>query len=204
MTESATPSATAGGELSASAWAVLGLLSFPGERTGYEIKAWADRSVRFFYWSPALSHVYRELRRLESVGYVTSRVEAHDDIRNKRLYRITEAGTAALTEWARTSPDAPPVLKHPVILRVWLGRLVGTEDLTRIIDDHIAWAEEMIAEVRNRESQAAVDDDWAYPRLALRWSERYFAAERDLAKAMLADVAELANGSITPRQARSG
>ena len=103
----------------------------------------------------------------------------------------TEAGRAALTEWARTAPDAPPVLKHPVVLRVWLGQLVGTEDLTRILDDHIAWAEEMMAEVADRERRAT-DADWVYPRVALRWSRRYFAAERDLARAMLEDLATLA------------
>ncbi|MFI8792971.1 hypothetical protein [Streptomyces sp. NPDC055105] len=52
-------------DLPPTAWAVLGLLSFPGERTGYELKKWADASLRFFYWSPAISQIYAELRRLE-------------------------------------------------------------------------------------------------------------------------------------------
>ncbi|MCP3818723.1 hypothetical protein NLX86_11540 [Streptomyces sp. A3M-1-3] len=52
---------------------MLGLLSFPGARTGYELKKWADASLRFFYWSPAISQIYAELRRLETLGYATSR-----------------------------------------------------------------------------------------------------------------------------------
>ncbi len=32
------------------------LLSFPGERTGHELKKWADASLRFFHWSPVLKH----------------------------------------------------------------------------------------------------------------------------------------------------
>jgi DNA-binding PadR family transcriptional regulator len=177
--------------LSASAWAVLGLLSFPGERTGYEIKAWADRSLRFFYWSPALSQVYRELKQLESLGLVSSSVQAQDEVRNKRLYRITPAGVDALTIWARTSPESPPVLKHPVVLRLWLGHLTGDDDLRRVIGDHLGWAETMMAEAAKRERIAKELGEWPYPQLALRWSARYFAAERELAKGMLADLDEL-------------
>ena len=33
----------------ATAWAVLGLLSFERELSGYDIKQWADSILRFFY-----------------------------------------------------------------------------------------------------------------------------------------------------------
>ena len=72
------------------AWAVLGVLAFPGERSGYEIKSWADRSLRFFYWSPALSQVYRELRRLEDIGYVTASLAPQDCI--DYVQRLVDAG----------------------------------------------------------------------------------------------------------------
>jgi len=55
-------------ELPTTAWAVLGLLSFGRELSGYELRKWADASIRFFYGSPAMSQIYRELRRLEAVG----------------------------------------------------------------------------------------------------------------------------------------
>ena len=54
--------------LPATAWAVLGELSFGRELSGYDIKKWADASLRFFYWSPAISQIYRELRRLEDAN----------------------------------------------------------------------------------------------------------------------------------------
>lgn len=186
--------AAADSEISASAWAVLGVLSFPGERTGYEIKAWADRSVRFFYSSPALSQVYRELKRLEDAGYVVSRVEAGETERGKRLYRITDVGRDALTAWARRAPQSPPVLKHGVLLRVWLGHLLSVADLEQILQQHVEWAQGMVADAAKRERVAGETDSWRYPQLALRWSTRYFAAERDLAQALLADLHELAAG----------
>src|SRR5690242_1918293 len=71
-------------DLPATAWAVLGLLSFPGERTGYELKKWADSSLRFFYWSPAISQIYAELRRLEELGYAASTRSGPEEARAKR------------------------------------------------------------------------------------------------------------------------
>jgi len=60
--------------LPATGYAVLGLLSFGRELTGYELKQWADGSLRFFYWSPAVSQIYSELKRLE-IGPVVQREE---------------------------------------------------------------------------------------------------------------------------------
>ena len=60
-------------KLSGTANAVLGLLSFGTELSGYDLKKWADHSLSLFFWSPASSQIYAELRRLEAPGYVTSR-----------------------------------------------------------------------------------------------------------------------------------
>ncbi|GAA2882703.1 hypothetical protein [Streptomyces mexicanus] len=50
MAEHRTREANSGEErpaLPASSWAVLGLLSFGEELSGYDLKKWADRSLRF-------------------------------------------------------------------------------------------------------------------------------------------------------------
>ena len=78
------------------AYALLGLLSFDRELSGYDLKKWADSSLRFFYWSPATSQIYAELKRLEKLGLVSARETPQDELRNKRVYRITDAGRDAL------------------------------------------------------------------------------------------------------------
>ncbi|MFD9013666.1 PadR family transcriptional regulator, partial [Streptomyces sp. NPDC059552] len=109
-------------ELPPTAWAVLGLLSFPGERTGYELKKWADSSLRFLYWSPAISQIYAELRRLEELGHAASVRSGPEETRAKRRYAITDAGREALAGWAADTAEAgPPVLKHGLLLRIWGG-----------------------------------------------------------------------------------
>ncbi|MGC0414576.1 PadR family transcriptional regulator [Embleya sp. AB8] len=176
-------------KLPATAWAVLGLLSFPGERSGYDLKKWADASLRFFYWSPALSQIYSELKRLEHLGFAVSRIASQDELRNKRLYRITDSGQAALARWARDTPAGPPVLKHGVALRVWLGHLSEPDELRKAVAEHRDFAATTLAEVRASEDSA--QDRWPFPALVLKWSERYWQAERDLAAGMLTDLEEL-------------
>jgi len=187
-------------ELSATAWAVLGVLSFPGEdRSGYEVKSWADRSLQYFYWSPALSQIYRELKKLESIGYVTSYTAPQDELRNKRLYRLTDAGREAVSTWAASSPIAPPVLKHGVILRVWLGHLLGTDKLRTVLTEHADYADRMHAEAAALEASAHRQKIWPYSELALRWSTRYFESEAELARRLLKDLDEMdARNAVEP------
>ena len=173
------------------AWAVLGLLSFGRDLSGYDLKKWADASLRFFYWSPAISQIYAELRRLEGIGYVESWAAPQDDLRNKRLYRITPAGRDALVDWVRDSPVDPPVLKHGVALRVWLGHLADPAALREVVARHRDYAAQMVDEVAHARVVAASEPEWTYPELVERWGERYWAAERDLADAMLRDLEEL-------------
>ncbi|MEU8778802.1 PadR family transcriptional regulator [Streptomyces sp. NPDC048606] len=178
--------------LPATSWAVLGLLSFGEELSGYDLKKWSDRSLGFFYWSPSFSQIYSELKRLEKAGYATSRMIAQETgTRDKRVYRVTDEGMAAVREWARSTPVDPPVLKHGPMLRLWLGHLLEPEQMREIVDGHREFAERMrrcaVADAEAAEERPA----WAYPALTLKWAERYYASERDLATAMLADLARL-------------
>lgn len=193
--------------LPATSWAVLGLLSFGEELSGYDLKKWSDSSLRLFYWSPSFSQIYGELKRLEQVGYVTARRVAQETgNRDKRVYVITDAGMAAVRHWAREAPVEPPVLKHGVMLRMWLGHLLETDRMRDVLGRHRAYAETMrqraevdVADAHGEDGHGADlhgadprgEESWAYPALVLKWSERYYAAERDLADAMLADLAAL-------------
>ncbi|MFD3662401.1 PadR family transcriptional regulator [Streptomyces sp. NPDC058659] len=178
--------------LPATGWAVLGLLSFGRELSGYDLKKWSDRSLRLFYWSPSFSQIYSELKRLEKTGYATSRLVAPETgTRDKRVYRITDEGLAAVRTWARTAPLDPPVLKHGPMLRLWLGHLLEPDRTREILAGHREYAEGMRLRAEADVADAGADEAWAYPRLTLTWAERYYAAERDLADAMLADIERL-------------
>lgn len=187
-----------GVRLPATAWAVLGILSFGEELTGYEVRRWSDHILRFFYWSPAMSQIYSELKRLEQVGYAASRTVTGEDVRTKRVYAITGAGRDALARWVRTAPVELPVLKHGAALRVWLGHLATPDRLREIVSQHRDNAQRLHEEAEYSRQTAAAEPGWGYPELVARWATRYYAAERDLADAMLADLEELARDSEPP------
>jgi DNA-binding PadR family transcriptional regulator len=171
--------------------AVLGLLSFGQELSGYDLKKWADHSLRFFFWSPAISQIYSELRRLESLGYVTSRVVAKDDTRSRRLYRITEQGRQWLAHWLVSEPADVPVLKHPTILRVWLGHLMEPAALRQAVTEHRSRVEAQLGEVREDRRVVAGNESMAYAELVIRWAERYYSAELENTNRLLEDLDEL-------------
>jgi DNA-binding PadR family transcriptional regulator len=178
--------------------AVLGLLSFGQELSGYDLKKWADHSLRFFFWSPAISQIYSELRRLESLGYVTSRVVAKDDTRSRRLYRITDEGRAWLAHWLVSEPADVPILKHPTILRVWLGDLMEPAALRQAVTEHRRRVEAQLEEVREDRRLVAANESMAYAELVIRWAERYYNAELENTNRLLDDMAEL--DSRSPRR----
>ena len=75
-------------DLPMTAYALLGLLSFGDPLTGYELKQRADRTLRYYWVSPAMSQVYSELERLHDLGLV----RRHGDERTTS-YSMTAAGT---------------------------------------------------------------------------------------------------------------
>jgi DNA-binding PadR family transcriptional regulator len=172
--------------VSPTGWALLGMLSGGEEMSGYDIKKWINWAIRFFYSSPAYSQIYSELKRLERLGLVSSRVDA--GVRSRRMYKITESGLAAVTRWANEDPVEAPTLKHNPILRMMLGHLLKPGRLREILAGHAAYAEQLqqaaATEVRWTSEQPA----WSYARLALKWSEQYYAAERELALQMIKDL----------------
>jgi Predicted transcriptional regulators len=191
------PDQPAGPDLPATSYAVLGLLSFGEELSGYDLKMWADWTIRFFYWSPSFSQIYSHLKRLESLGYVRSRTVESASARDRRLYSITEAGLAVMRRWAATAPLDPPVLKHSLLLRVWLGHLADAARLEQLLTEHLDHVRQLAANAEARR-QGAARGAWAYPEAALRWAHRYYEAEAALAEALLADLRDLADRPVDP------
>jgi len=176
--------------LAATSWALLGMLSYEYELSGYDIRKWIDWSMRFFYGSPAYSQIYSELKKLEQLGFVTSRVDSDGSPRSRRLYKITEEGMEAVTRWANDAPLDPPVLKHSPLLRVTLGHLTNPARLREILQEHLAYADEMHRSAAKDAKWAGADTTWAYARVALNWAERYYANERELTLKMIKELDE--------------
>jgi DNA-binding PadR family transcriptional regulator len=162
--------------LPTTSYAVLGLLSFGRELSGYDLKKWADHSLHLFFWSPAISNIYGELKRLEGLGYVTAREVPQDDLRNKRVFRVTDGGLAALTAWIDSAPVDPPVLKDHTLLRVWLGHMVGPERLLELVEAEERAAEALLEEIEHNLAASRANPAFEYPALVEAWCLRYTQA----------------------------
>lgn len=175
-----------GQELPITAYALLGLLSFGDPLTGYELKQRADRTLRFYWVSPAMSQVYTELERLHREGLVT----AHGDGR-ATSYSLSREGRTELTRWMKESEPGFPVLKHPVALRLLLGGLVEPETVRELLARHVkALEEERAALTEVRESLTGRDrpgEPFRYPAMVADWGLSYFAHE----KAIIEDLVDL-------------
>src|ERR671921_2648655 len=86
--------------LPVTAYALLGLLTFGDELTGYELKQRADVTLRFYWVSPAMSQIYSELARLAGLGLVAP-IEGDG---GTARYRITDEGRARVRTWMSETP----------------------------------------------------------------------------------------------------
>ena len=176
--------------LAATSWALLGMMSYEEEVSGYDLKKWIDWSVDLYYWSPSYSQIYTELKKLEGLGLVTSHVERDEGTRSRRLYKITPAGMDAVTEWTNHAPLDPPVLKHSVLLRITFGHLSNPGRLKELLQEHVAYAKARHRKAVEDADGAEAEPAWAYSVLALRWAAKYYAAEREFALELIKEIDE--------------
>ncbi len=181
-------------ELPTTSYALLGLLTFGDDLTGYELKQRADSTLRFYWVSPAMSQVYTELARLESHGLVQARDAAPAKSGRSSRYTITDAGRAALETWLAETPAEFPTLKHPVALRLLIGHLTApeaTEKLLRGYLDQLAEQREELQRVRESlRGNDAVGEPFRYPSLVADWGLEYYESERLITERLLARLQE--------------
>jgi PadR family transcriptional regulator AphA len=124
--------------------AVLGLLAWKGEATGYELHKLAARSVGFI-WAPARSQLYAVLKRLGSDGLVDGRRVVQADRPDKRIFRLTAAGRATLEAWLNEVEPIEPEDRDGVLLKLFFGTFGDPEVGRRQLLDYRRRVEERLA-----------------------------------------------------------
>jgi PadR family transcriptional regulator AphA len=124
-------------ELSKTAYVILGMLR-KGASSGYEIKAKADVSTRFF-WAISYGQIYPELKRLEDAGLIAGESDASSG-RQRRAYEITTAGEQALHDWLASDGTLMFELRHEGVLRFFFSDVLDDDErlslLATIRDGH--------------------------------------------------------------------
>ena len=169
--------------LPTTSYVILGLLTFR-EMSGYDLKQLINKSITHFYWSPAKSQIYGELRRLESHGLVTMR-EVPQTLRpDKRLYRITSKGTEAMQKWLENSGVEPDSYKSALLLKVFFGHMLSPtmiggllEERRQQVERDLAACQKKAEELRAQAEGSKAGDDLFFPLLTLQRSIALFQTD---------------------------
>jgi DNA-binding PadR family transcriptional regulator len=163
-------------QLPTTSYIILGMLSYR-EMSGYSLKQLMDRAVKHFYWSPAKSQIYAELRRLESHGYVVMREVISPQRPDKRIYGLTPQGLDALRTWLDNTAVGPDSYKSPLLLKVFLGHLASPGILISQIEARrqklardLVLCEEKEEGLIDRIQEPLAEEEFLFPLLALRFN----------------------------------
>ena len=124
--------------------AVLALLAIEGERSGYDLDKQVQRSIGHI-WRPARTQLYAVLPRLEADGLARSRTLVQQNRPDKRLYRLTGAGRAALDAWLTA---VEPGVEDAFYLRLFVGGLAPTESSVAQVEQFRSDVETRLAVLR--------------------------------------------------------
>jgi DNA-binding PadR family transcriptional regulator len=91
-----------------------------GGASAHDLVDMTRRGARL-YWAATPSKIYAEPKRLEALGYVTSRREP-GRTRERTWYSLTQAGEEALRAWIGR-PSSFPRIYHEAAVRVLAGDL---------------------------------------------------------------------------------
>ena len=162
---------------------ILGMIAL-GKRTGYDIKAFVDKTARYF-WAASYGQIYPELKRLEDQGLVRGRPEPSGG-RARTVYELTEAGTAALHTWLESDDGPSYELRDEGMLKLFLSDSLPERRID-IVRAMRAREERALAHLRSIEPHASQGPAGPYLTLqmgielterAIEWCE---ATERRLA-----------------------
>ena len=152
--------------MSTSALALLGLLSIR-DMSGYELSAFADKSLGYF-WPMHRSLVYRELRRLEDAGHVAGTDVPQERLPDKRVYQLTDAGRTRLQEWLTAPGFESPRYRNEFLVKFFFARHITPDRLRVFLDDYRAALEQDLVDLDATVAKIEGDPDAMFGRLAAR------------------------------------
>jgi DNA-binding PadR family transcriptional regulator len=152
-------------ELTTTSYIVLGLLSFAGEATPYDLKQMVAATVGHF-WSLPHSQMYAEPTRLARAGYVTENQE--ESGRRRKIYTLTESGRDAFNEWLGTLAPELYMLRDLALLKLFFGA-----DVQELAEIQLETHRKRLPEYEALHEQMLAGQGPAGPRLALELGIRH-------------------------------
>jgi PadR family transcriptional regulator, regulatory protein AphA len=102
-------------------YVILGITALRGPTTSYQLKQYVSESIGYF-WPLQHASLYREPKRLESLGLLRSSSEQAG--RRRQFFEITDSGLELLRDWIREPVGLAPELRDEALLKLHFGELV--------------------------------------------------------------------------------
>ncbi|ONI84723.1 PadR family transcriptional regulator [Saccharothrix sp. ALI-22-I] len=84
--------------------------------SGYELAQRFEKSIGFF-WPATHQQIYRTLKRMVDLGWVSGHEVTQDGRPDKKVYEVTEAGHGELARWL-AAPGEPETIRHDLSVKV--------------------------------------------------------------------------------------
>ena len=125
---------------------LLGLLTLR-KSSGYDLSKLFQESLSFF-WVANQSQIYRELDKMEDLGWVVSSKVEQDARPNKRVYGITKEGNKELIRWLKEmNAEDLAVVRNPLLMKLFFSGKVDREYAIALLTDYRAICEQARAEI---------------------------------------------------------
>ena len=175
-------------DLSPTAYVILGMVNL-APRSGYEIKAFADQTTRFF-WAASYGQIYPELKRLERAGLIEG-TSSPQGGRKRKIFEITPAGREELQAWLERPPTTFELRDEGLLKLFFSGAVdpeVAARNLRSMRAEHMATAE------RLEQIEPMAAEKGGYPLRVLRFGLAYhgWVAEacREMEEEVLSEASE--------------
>lgn len=128
-----------------------------GEMSGYDIAKRFDNRLSYV-WHASHQQIYRELKQLTDDGWVSYRVVGQEERPDKKLYRLTADGQAALHAWLEDPRHAVPArIKDPLLVKLFAGDALDPASVRRQIRELAGHYRQQLEALREIERQARRD-----------------------------------------------
>jgi DNA-binding PadR family transcriptional regulator len=186
---------TASDKLTTTEHALLGMLARYGEHSGYELLKLAEVGIGFF-WSPAKSHVYDVLPRLERGGLARRRLIRQQGRPDKQLWQITVRGRAVLAAWLNTIDPDPLDGRGVFLLKLFFGDHGSASSVVEHVERFRDQTAAKLATLRAIDQQESGMPQDELPRMTLRQGLAFCEAHLRWAEEILPDLRSRAGHTV--------
>ncbi len=123
---------------------ILGLLQ-QQERTGYDLKTECFNQCIAHLWSADQAQIYRTLDKLEAQGWIVCTVQIQHARPNRKIYQITDAGVAELSQWLQTHQPLP-ILREPLLAQLHFAAQLPNDAIIHLLEQELEARREKLAE----------------------------------------------------------